>query len=172
MNKMKSIFLGGAVLALSALALVSAPMAAAPEGFGPGGKPFGHGQHMRGGFGTGAPLISIALNHKSELNLTGDQVTNLEKIRTGFQNQVTPLHQQVRAIEKEIVGLMQQSPANLIQIKSKIQEAEKYRSELRYLRVEALENGKSVLSQQQRDQLKALVQSQHERFRGQRGQRS
>jgi Spy/CpxP family protein refolding chaperone len=127
---------------------------------------------MRGGFGAGAPLISIALNHKSELNLTGDQVNNLEKIRTSFQSQVTPLHQQVSAIEKEIAGLMQQSPANLIQIKSKIQEAEKYRSELRYLRVEALENGKSVLSQQQRDQLKTLVQSQHERFRGQRGQRS
>ena len=172
MNKMKSLFLGSAVLALSAAALVSAPMAAAPDGFGPGGKPFGHGQHMRGGFGAGAPLISIALNHKSELNLTGDQVSSLEKIRTNYQSQVTPLHQQALAIEKEIVGLMQQSPANLIQIKSKIQEAEKYRTELRYLRVEALENGKSVLSQQQLDQLKTLVQSQHERFRGQRGQRS
>ena len=172
MNKMKSIFLGGAALALSALALVSAPMAAAPDGFGPGGGSFGRGQHMRGAFGAGAPLISLALNHKSELNLTGDQVSSLEKIRTNYQNQVTPLHEQARAIDKEIAGLMQQSPANLIQIKSKIQEAEKYRSELRYLRVEALENGKSVLSQQQRDQLKTLVQSQHERFRGQRGQRS
>jgi Spy/CpxP family protein refolding chaperone len=158
---------GGAVLALSAI-LIGAPFAAAPGDGGPGGKPFGHGHRMRDGFGGGAPLISIALKHKSDLNLTGDQVSNLEKIRTGFQNQVAPLHKQVRSIEKEIAGLMQQSPANLISIKSKLQEAEKFRTELRYLRVEALENGKSVLTQQQRDQLKTLLQSKHEQFRGQR----
>jgi len=172
MNKMKSLFLGSAVLALSAVTLLSAPMAAAPDGSGQGGKPFAHGQRMHGGFGGGAPLISIALNHKSELNLSGDQVSNLEKIRTNYQNQVTPLHQHVRSIEKEIAGLMQQTPANLIQVKSKIQDAEKFRSELRYLRVEALENGKSVLSEQQRDQLKTLVRSKHEQFRGRHRQQS
>ena len=52
--------------------------------------------------------------------------------------------------------MAQQSPANLIQIKTKIQESEKYRSELRYLRIEALENGKSVLTAEQQDQLKTL----------------
>ena len=82
------------------------------------------------------------------------------------------IDQQMRSIEKEIASLMQQTPANLIQVKSKIQDAEKLRSELRYLRVEALENGKSVLSSQQRDQLKTLVRSQHEQFRGRRGQPS
>jgi len=174
MNRMKSLLLGGAVLALSSVTVISAGMAAAPEGSRPGGKPFGQGMQMHrgGGFGGGAPLISIALNHKTELNLTGDQVSNLEKIRTNFQNQMTPLNQQLRSTEKEIAGLMQQSPANLIQVKTKIQEAERFRSELRYLRVEALENGKGVLSQQQRDQLKTLVRSQHEQFRGRHGQPS
>src|SRR5262245_50757029 len=166
MNKIKSLLLGSAVAALSTVTLVNAPMAAAPDGSGPGGKPFARGLRMHGGFG-GAPLISIALNHKSELNLTTDQVSNLEKIRTGFQNQVTPLHQQVQSIEKEIASSMQQTPVDLILIKSKIREAEKLRSELRYLRIEALENGRSVLTQQQRDQLKTLVQSRHGQFRGQ-----
>jgi len=172
MNKMKSFLLGGAVLAFSTVALTGTPMAAAPDTSGPGGKPFAQGRPMHGEFGGSAPLISIALNHKTELNLTGDQVGDLEKIRTNFQNQVTPLNQQLRSTEKEIAGLMQQTPANLIQVKTKIQEAEKLRSELRYLRVEALENGKGVLSQQQRDQLKTLVHSQHEQFRGRRGQPS
>jgi Spy/CpxP family protein refolding chaperone len=172
MNKIRSLLLGSTVLALTALPLASFAMAANSDASGPGGKAFGRGGRMHGGFGASAPLISIALNHKTELNLTGDQVTNLETIRTNFQNQVTPLHQQVRATEKEIAGLMQQTPANLILIKSKIQETDKLRSELRYLRIEALENGRSVLTQQQRDQLKTLVQSRHERFRGHREQRS
>jgi TolA-binding protein len=104
--------------------------------------------------------------------LSAQQVSNLENIRTQYQNQVTPLNEQLRALEKEIASLSQQSPANLIQIKSKIQDGEKYRSELRYLRVEALENGKSVLSAQQQDQLKTLLRAQHEQFRSRRSQKS
>ena len=141
MNRIKALILGSA--ALATVAMVSAPMAAAPDGAGPGRRPFAQGAHMRGGFAGGAPLITIALKHKSELNLSTDQVANMEKIKSHYQSQVMPLHQQVRAVEKEIAGLTQQSPANLIELKSKIQEAEKVRSELRYLRVEALENGRS-----------------------------
>jgi Spy/CpxP family protein refolding chaperone len=170
MNKMKALILGSA--AFVTVAMVAAPMAATPDGVGPGNRPFARGGRMHGGFGGGAPLISIALNHKSELNLTGDQVSNLEKIRTTYQSQVTPLFQRVRSIEKEIASLMQQTPADLIQVRTKIPDAEKLRSELRYLRLEALENGKSVLSQQQRDQLKTLVRSQHEQMRGRHGQPS
>jgi len=159
MNKVSALIFGAA--ALATVALVSAPMAAAPEG----GRPYAHGAHMRGGFAGGAPLISMALKHKSELNLGNDQVAKLEQIKSDYQTQVTPLHQQLRTIETEIAGLRQQSPADLIKIKSKIQEAEKYRSELRYLQYEAMDHGQTVLSVQQRDQLKSLVASRHENFR-------
>ena len=159
MNKVAALIFGGA--ALATVAIVSAPMAAAPEG----GRRFAHGAHMRGGFAGGAPLISIALKHKSELNLSNDQVAKLEQIKSHYQNQVTPLHQQMRTIEKEITGLREQTPADLIKIKSKIQETESYRSELRYLQYEALDHGQAVLSVQQRDQLKTLVAARHENFR-------
>ena len=163
MNKIAGLILGGA--ALATVALVSAPMAAAPDGRGPGARHFAHRGPMGGGFGGGAPLINIALKHKSELNLATDQVANLEKVKSHYESQVTPLRQQVQTIEKEIASLSQQSPANLIQIKSKLQEAEKVRTELRYLQLETMENGRSVLTAQQRDQLKTLVGSRHEGFR-------
>ena len=159
MNKVSSLIFGGA--ALATVALVSAPMAAAPDG----GRRFDRGAHMAGGFAGGAPLISIALKHKSELSLSTDQVAKLEQIKSNFQTQVTPLHQQMRTIEKEITGLREHSPADLVKIKSKIQETEKYRSELRYLQYEALDHGQAVLSVQQRDQLKSLVAARHENFR-------
>ena len=171
MNKVRKLVLGSAFTVLTGGALVSAPLVAGQEG--PAKRPFARGDRMIGRFtGGSAPLISIALNHKTELNLTTDQVPNLEKIKEHYQSQVTPLSQQVQSIEKEIATLMQQTPANLIQIKGKIQEAEKYRSELRYLRVEALENGRSVLSTEQQSQLKTLVRSRFERFRTPHGQPS
>ena len=169
MNRVrKLIIIGGAVFALVASVGINGSLALAQDA---GRKPAMRGDRMAGGF-AGAPLISIALKHKAELNLASDQVANLEKIKSHYDSQVTPIHQQLTAIEKEIAALTQQSPANLIQIKAKIQDGEKYRSELRYLRVEALENGKAVLTAQQQDQLKTLVRSQHERFRKQPSQAS
>src|SRR6266550_3095698 len=136
MNKVRKFIVVTAAFALLAVAWVRTPMAASPDTTGPGKGRFAHGARRGGGF-AGAPLITIALNHKSELNLTSDQVSKLENIRTRYQSQVAPTQQQLTSVEKEIASLMQQTPANLVQIKSKIQDAEKYRSELRYLRTEA-----------------------------------
>jgi Spy/CpxP family protein refolding chaperone len=160
MNKRFQALIGGAALAsllfaplmISANAQTNSPGTATP-------KPRMH--HWFGG----APLISIALKHQTDLNLSADQVANLEKIRSNFQAQATPIAQQLRDIEKQIRTLEQQSPANLVQIKALIQQTEPLRSELRYLRTEALENGKSVLNTQQQDQLKTILASLRQHFR-------
>jgi Spy/CpxP family protein refolding chaperone len=168
---MKTFILGSALLALATFPVVSAPMPAYADAQSDG-TPMHRPRMHRMFYGAGAPLITIALKHQAELNLSPDQVSTLEKIRTQYQNQTTPVHQQLRSVEKEIRGLLQETPANLVQAKVKITEAEKLRSELRYLRVEALENGKSVLTPDQKDQLKNLFASMHQNFRRPHGQSS
>ncbi len=116
-----------------------------------------HGMHRR--FGAEAPLISIALRHRTELDLTADQVATLEEIRARHRDQTTPTREQLRTIEAQIRSLLHESPANLLEIRQKIEEGEKLRAELRYLRIEALENGRSVLTQHQRDQLRGFIAS-------------
>jgi Spy/CpxP family protein refolding chaperone len=154
-RELRAYALGGAVLALSVGAAFPALAQDRRAGnFAPGPR-----HAMVGGE---APWISIALRHKAELNLSADQVANLERIRTDFQNRATPIGQQLRTLESELNTVLQQSPANLVLARTKIEQAEKLRSELRYLRIEALENGKSVLSAQQRDQLKALFAARHQ----------
>jgi Spy/CpxP family protein refolding chaperone len=165
MKKVRSFIVGSAILTVAAGAVMSSPWAtfAQNESAGKGG--FAHRQRMHRMSGAGAPLISIALKHRTELNLSNEQVASLEKIRAHYQDQSTPLQQQLRGFEGEISELRQQSPANLIQIKLKIEQSEKVRSELRYLREEAWENGKSILTAAQRDQLKTLAGSGHRGFR-------
>jgi Spy/CpxP family protein refolding chaperone len=155
MNPLKLWLLAGAVLT----AAVASPMLLRADGEGHGR--FGRRTGMHQMLGAGAPIVSLALKHQGELKLTPDQVANLEKTRTHYQNQITPLHQQLRTAESEISKLMQETPANLVQLKLKIQETEKIRADLRYLRVEALENGNSILTAQQRDQLKSLLAAHH-----------
>jgi Spy/CpxP family protein refolding chaperone len=169
MKKFHAFVVGGAIMTMAATAALSTPMAAA-EGPAAGKGRFSQGPGMHRMMGGGAPLISIALKHQAELNLSPEQVANLEKIKTHYQDQTAPLSQQLAPLEREIASLLQQTPANLVQVKMKIEQSEKLRSELRYLRVEALENGKSVLSAQQRDQLKTLLSSMHRGFRRQQSQ--
>ena len=166
MIKLKHWVFGTAVLALVALGL---PMLlhANAERQGRGGRPGMH-RMMEGG----APIISLALKHKDELKLTPDQIANLEKTRIHYQEQIGPLHQKLKALESEIFKLTQETPADLIQIKAKIQETETLRSELRYQRIEALENGKSILTSEQREQLKSLLASHYRDHRRQPQQAS
>ncbi len=170
MKNMRGFIFGSAVLALSIISTTLSPMAA--YGQTGTGSPGSGGPRMHRAMGAEAPWISIALKHQSELGLTPDQVATLEKIRTNYQDQGMPLQQQLRSTESEITTLLQVTPANLIQTKIKIEQAEQLRSQLRYLRVEALENGKSVLTAQQRDQLKNLVSSRHPGFKKPQGQPS
>jgi Spy/CpxP family protein refolding chaperone len=172
MKRIQPSLFASAVLALSIVSIALLP------GFGftqtspsdPGAS--GKRPRMHRMLGNEAPWISIALKHKSELNLSTDQVANLEKVRTHYRDQTTPIQEQLRTTEREIAALLQETPANLIQAKLKIEQAEKLRAQLRYVRVEALENGKSLLTAQQRDQLKNLVSSRHPGFRKPQGQSS
>ncbi len=167
MNELKTWFLGGVALATVAFAL---PMPLHADGEAQ--RRFGRGPGAHHMFGGGAPIISLALKHQSELKLTPDQVANLEKTRAHYQNQIAPVQQQLKTLETEIATLTQETPANLVQLKLKIQDSEKLRSELRYLRIEALENGKSILTAQQRDQLHTLLASHRGEHRRQQKQAS
>ena len=171
MKKVRSFIVGTAIFTVAAGAVVSSPSATFAQNETKGKGSFARKPATDRMFG-GAPLISIALKHRTELNLSNEQVANLEKVRTHYQNQTAPIQQQLRAMESEIAELRQQSPANLIQMKLKIEQSEKFRSELRYLREEALQNGKSILNAQQQDQLKTLVGSKRRGFHKPQGQAS
>jgi Spy/CpxP family protein refolding chaperone len=163
MKRVRSFIVGTAILTVATGAVVSSPSATFAQNETKERGSFARKPATHRMFG-GAPLISIALKHRTELNLSNEQVASLEKVRTHYQNQTAPVQQQLRAVESEIAELRQQSPANLIQMKLKIEQAEKLRSELRYLREEALQNGRSILTAQQQDQLKTLVSSNRRGF--------
>src|SRR5215475_12349400 len=168
MRKVRGFLFGGTALALSMISASLIPMAA--YGQANPGEPGAGPPRMHRMFGVEAPWVSIALKHQKDLSLSPDQVATLEKIRTQFRDQSTPIQEQLRTIESDLAASLQETPANLIQ--AKLEQAEKLRSQLRYLRVEALENGKSVLTAQQRDQLKNLVAARHPGFKRPQGQPS
>lgn len=120
---------------------------------------------MRWMAGPEAPWISLTLKHRADLNLTPDQVSALEGLRSQFEQQAAPIQTNLRATEREIYRLLEASPVDLSQVRAKIEQSENLRSELRYLRVEALDNGKTVLTPEQTERLKELLASSQKRHR-------
>ena len=171
MKHFRSFLVAGTVLGLSGLGIALTPWRASSDDADQRRVGFGHHRMMHARAG-GAPIIGMALKLKDDLKLSDAQIANLDKIRTHYRDQIAPLRESLKTSRKEIATLMQETPTNLIQVKSKIQDAERIRSELQYLRIEAIVNGKSVLTAEQLSQLKELMASRREHFRQRRGHQS
>src|SRR5262245_28136986 len=127
MRKVRGL-LGGTVLALSMISVSLLPMAA--YGQANPGEPGAGRPRMHRMIGVEAPWVSIALRHQKDLSLSPDQVATLEKIRTQFRDQSTPIQEQLRAIESDLASSLQEKPANIIQDKIKIEQSAKLRTRL------------------------------------------
>jgi hypothetical protein len=80
MKKIRSFIVGTAILTVATGAVMSSPLATFAQNESPGKGGFAHRARMHRMSGAGAPLISIALKHRTELNLSNEQVAGLETI--------------------------------------------------------------------------------------------
>jgi Spy/CpxP family protein refolding chaperone len=103
------------------------------------------------------PLISYMLSRRDELNLSSDQVRNLERLRSDFERDAVKNEADLRVAEMDLSELLRSDPVDLKKAEAKIREIEKLRAELRLARVRAIEQGKQVLSQEQRVKLRDML---------------
>src|SRR5438876_11697486 len=115
MNRIQTFLFGGAVLALSTFTVAFSRTAVYADAQAGNSGTFTQRPRMHRMFGAEAPLISIALKHQTELNLTRDQVATPQKIRTQYQSQTTPIVEQPRPVDGHIRTLLPQSHTNLVQ---------------------------------------------------------
>jgi Spy/CpxP family protein refolding chaperone len=127
------------------------------ERFG-GSFPFG----MRGGESRGErPVISYMLSHREELKLTPEQVKKLEDLKTGFERSARKNQEDLRAAEKSLEELTRSDSIDLKQAEAKVREVERLRADQRIARIRAVEQGKSVLSQEQRERLRDMMEGRN-----------
>ena len=159
----------------AALALTS-PAAAQPQASAPvpvtheelgrafddlAGQIHGLGDRFRGHFtpdaGPDRPLISIMLDHRQELGLTAAQTQQLERIRTDFQREAIKLDADQRVAQMDLATLLRADPVDMSKVEAKVREIERLRADLRLGRIRAVEQGKALLTAEQRTKLQALA---------------
>jgi hypothetical protein len=112
-----------------------------------------------GGAAVERPLISVMLEHRADLGLTPDQVSRLEALRTAFARESIKRDADIRVGEMDLATLLEQEPLDMGKVEAKIQEVSKLRTDLQIGRLRTLEQGRAVLTPEQRTKLKALLGS-------------
>ncbi len=121
-----------------------------------GGMPGGMGGMMGGGPTAERPWISLALQQRDQLALTAEQVTRLEALRAEFQKEAIQRSTDLEAAETELQELLAADPADLGKVEAKLRQIEAIRTDLRFRRIKTLEEGKALLTPEQRKKLASL----------------
>ena len=103
------------------------------------------------------PLISLALQHEDQLGLSAEQVQRLEALRSEFQKEAIRRSADVQIAELELRELLRQDPVDLVKVEAALRKLEGLRTELRLTRLKAIEQGKAVLTPEQRQKLGTLT---------------
>ena len=103
------------------------------------------------------PLITIMLHHRAELGLSPEQVARLETIRGDFAREAIRRGADIRIAELDLATLLEQDPVDLAKVETKTREVAQIRADLQVARFRAVEQGKTVLTAEQRTRLQAML---------------
>ena len=103
------------------------------------------------------PLLTIMLHHRTELGLSADQVSRLETLRGDFTREAIRRDADIRIAELDLASLLEQDSPDLSKVEAKVREAAQLRADLRIARLRAIEQGKAVLTPEQRTRLQTML---------------
>lgn len=103
------------------------------------------------------PLITMMLHHRAELGLSADQVSRLETLRGDFAREAIRRGADIRIAELDLATLLEQDPVDLAKVEAKVREIAQLRADLRIARLRTVEQGKAVLTAEQRTRLQAML---------------
>lgn len=103
------------------------------------------------------PLITIMLHHRAELGLSPEQVARLETIRGDFAREAIRRGADIRIAELDLATLLEQDPVDLAKVETKTREVAQIRADLQVARFRAVEQGKTVLTAEQRTRLQTML---------------
>jgi LTXXQ motif family protein len=105
------------------------------------------------------PVISYMLSHREELKLSPEQVRKLEDVRNDFERGARKNDEDLRRADKELEDLQKSDSVDLKQAEAKVREVERLRADQRIARIRTVEQGKSILTQEQRERLRDMMNS-------------
>jgi len=103
------------------------------------------------------PPISMIIRNREKLDLSSDQVKNLERLRTDFEKQSIRKEADIRVAKLDLHALLHTQPVDMKKVEAKVHEIERLRADLQFARIRATQKAKEQLSLEQRQKLDELL---------------
>jgi Spy/CpxP family protein refolding chaperone len=103
------------------------------------------------------PPISMIVRNREKLDLSSDQVRNLERLRKDFEKQSIRKEADIRVAKLDLHALLDAQPVDMTKVEAKVREIERLRADLRFARIRAAQKAKEQLSVEQRQKLDELL---------------
>jgi Spy/CpxP family protein refolding chaperone len=104
-----------------------------------------------------APSISMIIRNREKLDLTSEQVKNLERLRKDFEKQSIRKDADIRVARLDLHALLDAQPVDMTKVEAKVREIERLRADLRFGRIRAAQKAKEQLTVEQRQKLDELL---------------
>jgi len=123
---------------------------------------FDHWQEHFGSMGAReeGPPISMIIRNREKLDLSSDQVKNLERLRKDFEKQSIRKDADIRVAKLDLHALLDTQPVDMKKVEAKVHEIERLRADLQFARIRAAQKTKEQLSLEQRQKLNELLAEQ------------
>lgn len=128
-----------------------------------GGPHWGRGASYAHGHRHHRPLFGMVMRHRQELALTPSQIEGFQRLGTDYRREAIKRRAERELARVDLMTLMRPDPANpgkavdMTQVESKVREIEKSRADLQISRLRAMEQGKALLTPEQRTKLMTLM---------------
>ena len=106
------------------------------------------------------PPVSMIIRNREKLDLSSDQVKNLERLRKDFEKQSIRKEADVRVAKLDLHALLDAQPVDMTKVEAKVREIERLRADLRFARIRTAQKAKEQLSLEQRQKLDELFVEQ------------
>jgi Spy/CpxP family protein refolding chaperone len=103
------------------------------------------------------PSVSTIIRNREKLDLSSEQVKNLERLRKDFEKQSIRKEADIRVAKLDLQALLDAQPVDMTKVEAKVRELERLRADLRFARIRAAQKAKEQLSVEQRQKLDELL---------------
>jgi hypothetical protein len=105
------------------------------------------------------PLISLMLRQRQQLGLTAEQVAKLRDLRSSFEKEAIRAHADLRILDIELDDLLDAEQVDLAKVEAALRKEEAARTNVRLSRIKTIEQGKALLTAEQRERLRRAVEA-------------
>lgn len=102
--------------------------------------------------------VSLILRNSGKLGLTDQQKAKIDDVRRKYTKDIIRQEAELKIAEIDLEPLLKESEMNLPKVKEALKKIEDIETQIRYLRVEALTEAKKILTDEQKNSLKKLME--------------